>query len=116
MWYRGGWANTGVGFATSTDGVTWSKYPKNPIYGCFENNGTTCNDGGQPWVVKVSSGGYRIYTTNNQQPSPHLNMATSPDGIHWTTYQGGSVVLPTKSDGALWGNRVVWEEEGSTMW
>ena len=107
MWYRGGWGTQGVGFASSVDGVTWTKYSGNPIYGYP-------NDGGQPWVHKdpAAGGGYRLYTTNNNKP-PRVNIATSVDGIAWTTSNRSVVALPV--NGTLWGNRVVWQE-GVTDW
>ena len=99
MWYRGGWGTQGVGFATSPDGVTWTKYAKNPVFGYP-------NDGGQPWVVRVQ-GSYWLYTTNNQNP-PRVNIANSTDGLTWTLLKA-NISLP--SIASLWGNRVVWIEE-----
>src|SRR5438445_4708770 len=42
LWYRGGWENCSLGLATSTDGLTWTKSPANPLLS------GTC----QPEVVK----------------------------------------------------------------
>lgn len=107
MWYRGGgWpaeTTLAVGYATSPDGITWTKYGSDPVYG-GGGSSMAGNDGGQPEVLKVGST-YYLYATNND--IPRVNVATSTDGIAWTT-QTSSITLP--SGGTLWGNRVVWKE------
>eukprot|EP00047_Mylnosiga_fluctuans_P007048 m.250773 g.250773 ORF g.250773 m.250773 type:complete len:322 (+) comp16891_c0_seq1:17-982(+) len=107
MWYRGGWASTAVGLATSSDGITWTKYPGNPIYGLGGSGEKSGDDGGEPWVLQLDNG-FLLYTTNNNAPA-RVNMLTSPDGIHWSPI-AGSIALPPGA--TLWGNRVVWQEGG----
>lgn len=103
MWYRGGWSNQAVGYATSTDGIAWTKSGSNPVYG-QGGSSMAGNDGGQPWVMKDGST-YYLYATNNDVP--RVNVATSSDGIAWTT-QSSTISLPASC--TLWGNRTVWKE------
>ena len=106
MFYRGGWGTTAVGRATSPDGVTWTKYPGNPVFGRAEGE-----DGGQPYVFHESdslAGPLWMHTTNNGNPAPHVLIATSQDrGLSWVR-QNASVPLPPQASG--FGNRVVWRE------
>lgn len=116
MWYRGGWGNQGVGYATApagsdpTDPASWTKYAGNPVYG-LGGSGRAGNDGGEPWVIKID-GTYWLYTTNNTAVPHRVNVATSSDGLAWTT-QTSSISFP--SGCSLWGNRVVWRE-GASSW
>jgi sucrose-6-phosphate hydrolase SacC (GH32 family) len=117
MWYTGGWSSVATGYATSTDGITWTKYAGNPVYGQGGSGyagGSNC-----PQVTKVGST-YYLYSTDNAVPK--VNIATSTDGITWTT-QTPSISLP--SGKTLWGNRVVWiegatwkmlQEAGNSPW
>lgn len=104
MWYRGGWSKTGIGFATSSDGLAWVKHTGNPVYGGGGSGIHTSP--GEPWVSQFG-GLYWLYTTDNS--GPFMNVSTSPDGLAWTP-QAASCPLPP--GGTLWGNRVVWQEAG----
>ena len=102
MWYRGGWSETGIGFATSSDGIAWEKHVGNPVYGGGGSGVRTSP--GEPWVSKFN-GLYWLYTTDNS--GPFMNVSTSPDGLLWTP-QAAACPLPPGA--TLWGNRVVWTE------
>jgi sucrose-6-phosphate hydrolase SacC (GH32 family) len=102
-----GWGTQGVGIATSLDGITWTKYENNPVYGYP-------NDGGQPWIHHPLNNNNPdtttlwLFTTNNQAPA-HTNIAISTNGgYNWTTQSNTSVPLPPGA--SLYGNRVVWQE------
>ncbi len=52
MWYGGGeGTNHGIGYATSTDGISWTKHPDNPIF--HVSNGIPWSDNRTytPWVI-----------------------------------------------------------------
>jgi hypothetical protein len=107
MWYRGGWATTAVGLATSTDGVSWTKYANNPVYGRPGKD-----DGGQPWVT-VAGSTYYLYVTYGFGTSyDNVTVATSSDGISWTVQTDSAV--PRPPGGSYWGNRVVWANDTTT--
>ncbi len=103
MWYRGALkADTSygasIGYATSPDGIHWTKYPGNPILTTRSLN-------------KKLSSAYVIATGNNYQmwysdlPSSKINYATSTDGINWLEYGGNPVLRKGLEDS--WDNEAV---------
>ena len=87
MWYWGGAAfpATSIGYATSPDGVTWTKPVGNPVLSA----GTSAWEAGSvglPCVMAVP-GGYRMWyagaTTSMQYGPLCIGLATSADGISW---------------------------------
>lgn len=110
MFYRGGWNSQAVGRATSSDGVHWTKFNGNPVFGTADGV-----QGGQPWVhIDNSTGTMWLFTTENccDPAKAHgVNIATATDGgFNWTQFPNVSVPLP--ACGSLFGNRVVWTEDG----
>lgn len=113
MWYAGENAEgvDRIGMATSTDGISWTKYSDNPVFDVgspgswdldsvndpcviFEDNQYKMWYVGQTWGATAADDLYRI------------GYATSPDGIHWTRYSENPV-LTTGSLGS-WDDRRVW--------
>jgi hypothetical protein len=106
MWFSGtndptGQASRQIGYATSADGVTWTKYGSNPV---LTNGGSGDWDGGGVWgatVIKdeaaIPSAIYKMwYVGFNSALSPArlgIGHATSPDGIIWTKRNLGSTTL-----------------------
>jgi predicted GH43/DUF377 family glycosyl hydrolase len=85
MWYSGTDANgfTRIGYATSTDSVTWSKYAGNPVLDVTASAWDS-NIVGAPSVIK-DGGTYKMwYTGANAGVIGRIGYATSPDGITWT--------------------------------
>lgn len=111
MWFTGGWTHPGMGYATSPDGITWTRYAGNPVYGQGGSGYAFTAD--CPHVMKVGSTYYLFSSggTTTSVPFTTFKVATSSDGIAWTT-QASSISLP--SGKTLWGNRVVWKEGAST--
>ncbi len=86
MWYGGIRAyKGGIGYATSPDGIHWTKHPGNPVLGPgvagWEIDGPfVCS------VVQVPGGGYKMwYAGFEAYPSEitRIGIATSVDGINW---------------------------------
>lgn len=85
MWY-GGQAYGGCAcYATSPDGIVWTKYAGNPVLkktsGIWDNSGA----GGQHKVIK-SGTNYVMYYKGYGSDDPgwvFYGRAESPDGIHW---------------------------------
>lgn len=86
MWYSGRYSGNythSIGYATSTDGVHWTKYSGNPVM-----TRSTTHDSYVlgPWgasVVKVDSEYFAAFETDGL-----VSSATSSDGIHWTASVG----------------------------
>ena len=58
-----------VGYATSRDGIRWTKHPKNPVFG---------QDAGGVDVVRHGSNYVMVYESHEG-----TKVATSPDGLTW---------------------------------
>jgi predicted GH43/DUF377 family glycosyl hydrolase len=84
MWYCGKANNTWqLGYATSPDGITWTKYAGNPVLSAGTDGWEA---GGVLWCcVLPEAGGYTMYYTgtNTSETYYRIGRATSPDGINW---------------------------------
>jgi len=89
MWYTGMDAAyaTSVGYAYSSDGYSWTKYPGNPL--------TVTNFQIGSSVMRLGNLYQLLYTESTAR---NLDLATSNDGINWERY--GTVV--TKGGAGAW--------------
>jgi predicted GH43/DUF377 family glycosyl hydrolase len=104
MWYRGTspiYPGGAFGLATSTDGVTWVKYARNPILAPSSVDSKTMTT---PGVTKVVNAYYMWYSARNDTdlPSDTLKIlfAQSNDGMNWARLS--RVVLSPSSDPQSW--------------
>lgn len=83
MWYSGfssisGFDTLRIGFATSSDGITWSKYSGNPLLNTFTSPYDSLIDDGGPWAPDVifdsNSSTFKMWTESNGG----FSLATSP--------------------------------------
>ncbi|PKO19099.1 MAG: hypothetical protein CVU39_00680 [Chloroflexi bacterium HGW-Chloroflexi-10] len=83
MWYTGLDASDigKVGYATSPDGFTWTKYIGNPVLTIGTGNSWDSVYVGAANVIKVGSSYYMWYRGGL---NGGIGYATSPDGITWT--------------------------------
>ncbi len=89
---RSSYGQSSVGLATSADGISWQKYPVPVLTPDSLNYHLGANS-----VLKVNGTYYLYY---NSSPVYNydawvVNVATSPDGIHWTEYSGNPVLSAT---------------------
>jgi predicted GH43/DUF377 family glycosyl hydrolase len=103
MWYDANWdnagtANSGIGHATSNDGINWSKDTLNPVLtpgpaGSWDSDGVT-----QATVLFNNSDSLFHMWYAGQAPGVtdpfHIGHATSPDGGHWIKDQNNPVLNP----------------------
>lgn len=94
MWYAGNDGNKiNIGYATSPDGVIWTKYENNPVlavgdFGEWDALWVTC-----PTVLRDSTGYKMWYLGNDPTFSGFVTgYATSPDGVNWTKYSNNPVL------------------------
>jgi predicted GH43/DUF377 family glycosyl hydrolase len=99
MWYTAG--NVAIGYATSNDGMNWTKYDGNPILQDFSS----------PTVVKVQGTYYMYYGYDDQNSVPRIGLSTSTDGILWTSYSGNP--LPMKP---LWPSSILHINDQWMLW
>lgn len=77
MWYTGNNGNS-IGFATSMDGTSWTKYSGNPVF-----------SSGRYASVMLDGSIYKMWYEGYDYT---INYATSSDGISWTDYSGNPVL------------------------
>jgi len=100
MWYEGvHGAATGVGYANSTDGVNWRKYPAPVLLA----GATGAWDSSAISLGSVVWNGTRFlmwYGGSSPVAFPNgaFGLATSSDGIIWVKYPGNPVMTPTDID------------------
>ena len=92
MWYTGnGNGGTGIGYATSPDGVNWTKYDGNPVL----SPGPPGNwdDGGvfAPYVM-LKQGTYHMWYSGVSDSNIRIGYATSADGIVWIKHSSNPVL------------------------
>jgi predicted GH43/DUF377 family glycosyl hydrolase len=99
MWYNGTQdENTGfnIGYATSSDGISWTKYGSAPVF----SRGTNPDwDYSNVWSASIIKRGteYEMYYAGNSNNNHHkIGYAYSNDGISWTKYEDN----PVMSNGA----------------
>jgi len=100
MWYDGGLAGaTSIGYATSNDGITWTKYP-NPVLTPGEPGTWDASQVGLGSVVWNGTLFFMWYRANNAVTFPNgaVGLATSMDGINWIKYSSNPVLRPTEAD------------------
>lgn len=102
LWYTGGYNKESIGYATSPDGLVWSKCPINPVLG--NGNGGEPATAARGYVVKVVDTYYLFYNSTGDE-----KLATSSDGIHWTSH--GVIIRTTDWPWrGEFGNVCVWVE------
>ncbi|MBU1487047.1 hypothetical protein KKH56_03240, partial [bacterium] len=97
MWYSGYDGNTlRIGYATSTDGVSWNKDAANPVLdlgtsGSFDDGGVS-----SPSVLYDGTV-YHMWYTGYDGTNMRIGYATSTDGVAWNKYAGNPVLDPGAS-------------------
>lgn len=104
-----------IGFATSTDGIAWTKYASNPVLSA--GSGWESGHVSAPAVL-YEGGNWYMWYAGYDGTRFRIGYATSSDGISWTKYGGNPVM--TVGAGGAWdsgfiGPTAVWHE-GSTYY
>ncbi len=101
MWYSGydGTAYYTIGYATSPDGITWTKQNSgNAVLGLGVNNKFDDASVVSPSVIKDGST-YKMWYAGSSGTNYTIGYATSPDGITWTRQNSGDAVLGLGASG-----------------
>lgn len=104
MWYTGNelFGPGRIGYATSPDGLTWTKSPANPILDAGAPGEWDADGLEAPFVIQESPTSYKMWYSGF--PGCAIGYATSSDGIVWTKYGGNPVLTPA---GDSWNNNCV---------
>jgi len=92
MWYSAFDSSNArrIGYATSSNGVDWTKYASNPV---FEPDPGQWDDGSVGNHAVVFNGDYHMWYTSNGR----IGYVTSTDGIDWTRFLAAPVLEPGSS-------------------
>jgi predicted GH43/DUF377 family glycosyl hydrolase len=96
MWYFGG-DNAEVkqiGYATSTNGIDWTKYTGNPVLTVGDPGEWDESEVGGPRVIYDGTTYHMWYHGYSGACCDSIGYATSPDGVNWTKYAGNPVFGP----------------------
>jgi predicted GH43/DUF377 family glycosyl hydrolase len=116
MWYSGRAGVFGaIGYATSLDGVTWTKYPSYgplplPVLVHGAAGSADSFSAADPTVLKDGST-WKMWYTGDDSSKKRVAYATSSDGITWA--KGGKVIAP--EDGGVSAN-IAFGAFAPTVW
>jgi len=94
MWYGGStkpYQEEKIGYATSPDGKSWTKYASNPVVGFGSTGSWDSSQLCVPVVIKDGST-YKMWYGGYNGNTMRIGYATSSDGIAWTKYAGNPVM------------------------
>lgn len=121
MWYDG-WDssnNRRIGYATSPDRVTWTKYGGNPVLGTGAP-GEWDDEGVVNPMVILQGSTYHMWYGGWDSTNTRTGYATSSDGINWTKFAGNPVLdlgpSGTWDDAAVQGPSVIFDGSTYHMW
>lgn len=104
MWYESGEPRQ-LGYATSPNGVAWTKHPANPVLRPGPDGFDAAYVG---HGAVLHEGIYKLWYHAQGDQGPIIAYATSPDGVNWT--KQGPVLHPEGGnwdEGAVWGPSVL---------
>jgi len=93
MWYTGaaGPSPNGMGYATSPDGISWTKHPNNPVLSSVPG-GSWERDVVQHCAVIKDGTVYKMWYSGYEGSNSRIGLATSNDGVTWTKHAGNPVL------------------------
>jgi alpha-glucoside transport system substrate-binding protein len=113
MWYHGcngGYTVCSIGYATSTNGLDWSKHDVPVLTG----TGGEWDDGTALWPSVVKDGGtYKMWYYSGDGK---IGLATSLDGLNWAKHGGNPVLTDGWDGGGARGHSVTLEGASYRMW
>lgn len=74
---------TGIGFAASTDGVTWHKHPQNPVLRPDPNRPWESHYVSSQSVIRMPDGSFRMWYASRKGP-PFLNLYFALNTARWS--------------------------------
>jgi|GEM_PF-1423967 len=122
MWFEGeqSAANWRIGYATSSDGINWTKYDDANTADCgfseANDNGCIVDLGGtgaiderdmeEPNVIKINNQYYMPYTASDTSGNEKAAMMISDNGIDWNRVNDAAAILDFGTGGS-WDDSIV---------
>ena len=92
MWYQGfDGSIRRIGYATSPDGVVWTKSSSNPVLDLGAAGSWDDLELRQPFVI-LDGALFRMWYTGSNGTIQQFGYATSPDGVNWTKHNGNPIL------------------------
>lgn len=92
LWYSGhNGANFQIGYATSSDGLAWTRHGANPVLSAVGDEHYVS----APSVVRTDDGIWHMWFNRRTGTSIDIGYATSQDGALWTRPSTAAVLTPT---------------------
>jgi len=122
MWYVGIDLNGvgRIGYATSPDGITWTKSISNPVLDVGAQGEWDAAELETPFVIKEGPTSYKMwYSGCDADGIWHIGYATSSDGINWVKHPSNPVLDPGQDN---WNNVymhgpfILYEDSLYKMW
>jgi predicted GH43/DUF377 family glycosyl hydrolase len=110
MWYHGqldpSAQSSSIGYATSPDGITWTKYGNNPVL----QSGDNWEEGSVTTGDVIFDGSiYKMWYTGRYSRRGGVGYAESSDGINWQKHTANPVL--TKGESGTWEETMVYEPD-----
>ncbi|GHT52798.1 hypothetical protein AGMMS49982_13980 [Bacteroidia bacterium] len=99
MWYSGGETHepNALGYATSPDGLVWTKYKNNPIFSCDKNTKWEQHKVAGAHIFKHGGWYLMFYIGYENEHLARIGIARSKDGItNWERLPTNPIISPTK--------------------
>ena len=108
-----------AGYATSPDGLEWTRYPDNPVMSPGLPGSPDANHVYPPYVL-LDGSQFRMWYSAHDFEEWSINYATSEDGVTWERY-AGNPLMRAAHDGRWDENfisepSVLWNGERFEMW
>jgi serine/threonine protein kinase len=107
----------GIGLATSTHGIQWKRYSKNPVIHANKTNRFNDYHPANPYIVH-DTGDYhmlfRLEKKDGDSPTYEIGYAASTDGIHWDIPPYNPVTLDANEITAI--GPVIYQDGKFHMW
>jgi beta-1,2-mannobiose phosphorylase / 1,2-beta-oligomannan phosphorylase len=122
MWYSGGEQNepNAIGYATSRDGLRWTKHPANPVFApdpklAWEKHKVTACQ-----VERRGDWHIMFYLGFRDEPLAQIGLARSRDGItHWQRHPANPIIRPGQNQwdqDACYKPYAVFDGQGWLLW
>ena len=122
MWYHS-WdgAHRRIGYASSRDGLRWTKYFGNPVLDVGRSEAWDASQVVLPTVTRVGERYYMWYGgLGEKNDGWRIGLATSSDGIQWKRHPGNPVLTPgppgTWDEWGVLPGGLIWDETGFHLW